>query len=92
MVHAKVSFEVCKSRHHKSLDVKNLVAERFQVTFKLANKRKISIIELRECFPKFIKSVTLFQKFFCDRSITNMEISTEEQALAKRISCEMLTP
>ena len=31
--------------------------KRFQVTFILANKRKISIIELRECFPKFIKSV-----------------------------------
>ena len=32
---------------------------------------------------------TLFKKFFCDRSITNMEFATEEQALAKRNSCEM---
>ena len=55
-----------------------LSQKRFQVTFILANKMKIYIIELRECFskfiPKFIKSVTLFQKFFCDLSITNMEI------------------
>ena len=51
-----------------------LSQKRFQVTFILTYKRKISLIELRECFLKLIKSVTLFQKFFCDRLITNMEI------------------
>ena len=54
--------------------MKYLVAEKISSYIILANKRKISIIELRECFSKFIKSVTLFQKFFCDRSITNTEI------------------
>ena len=72
-MHAQVYFEVCKSRHHKTLDVKYLVAEKV-LSYIYTCYLKISLIELRECFPKFIKYVTLFQKSFCDRSITNKEI------------------
>jgi len=47
--------------------------ERFEITFILTNK-KISVIEFRKCFSRFIKSVTLFYKCICSRSITNMDI------------------